>query len=116
MDVARWLRGLGLQRYEQAFRENDFDAEILPELTGEDLVGLGVNSVGHRRKLLAAIAVLRAEVSPTAGSAQRSEPRPMLFSTSGSDDAERRQLTVMFSALWVLQRSRRASILRIYAT
>jgi SAM domain (Sterile alpha motif) len=86
MDVARWLRGLGLQRYEQAFRENDFDAEILPELTGEDLVGLGVNSVGHRRKLLAAIAVLRAEVSPTAGSAQRSEPRPMLFSTSGSDD------------------------------
>jgi len=54
MDVARWLRGLGLQRYEQAFRQNDVDAQILPELTGEDLVGLGVNSVGHRRKLLAA--------------------------------------------------------------
>jgi hypothetical protein len=99
MDVARWLRGLGLQRYEPAFRENDVDAEILPELTGDDLVGLGVTSVGHRRKLPAAIAVLRAEISPTVGSGQRSEPGPMSFSTSGSGDAERRQLTVMFSDL-----------------
>ncbi|MCS3896080.1 hypothetical protein M2171_005213 [Bradyrhizobium japonicum USDA 38] len=59
MDVAAWLRGLGLGRYEQTFRENDVDAEVLADLTAEDLVGLGVTSIGHRRKLLAAIAALR---------------------------------------------------------
>ncbi|MEY9388417.1 hypothetical protein ABIF93_006674 [Bradyrhizobium japonicum] len=59
MDVAAWLRDLGLGRYEQAFRENDIDAEVLSDLTAEDLIGLGVASIGHRRKLLAAIAALR---------------------------------------------------------
>ena len=59
MDVVAWLRGLGLEQYEQAFRENDVDAEVLPELTAEDLIGLGVVSIGHRRKLLAAITALR---------------------------------------------------------
>ena len=39
MDIAAWLRELGLERYEQAFRENDIDAEILPKLTTEDLRG-----------------------------------------------------------------------------
>ena len=42
MDVAAWLRGLGLGQYEQAFRENDIDAEVLVDLTAEDLIGLGV--------------------------------------------------------------------------
>jgi hypothetical protein len=59
MDIALWLRGLGLGQYEQAFRENDIDAEVLADLTAEDLSGLGIGSIGHRRKLLAAIAVLR---------------------------------------------------------
>jgi SAM domain (Sterile alpha motif) len=58
MDIPAWLRGLGLEQYEAAFRENDIDAEILPDLTPEDLAALGVASVGHRRKLLAAIAAL----------------------------------------------------------
>ena len=58
MDIAAWLRGLGLERYETAFRDNDVDAEVLPELTAEDLISIGVTSVGHRRKLLAAIASL----------------------------------------------------------
>jgi hypothetical protein len=49
------LRGLGLEQYAPAFRENDIDAEVLPEVTAEDLIGLGVTSIGHRRKLLAAI-------------------------------------------------------------
>ena len=55
MDVAAWLRSLGLGQYEQAFREHDIDAGVLAELTGEDLIGLGVTSIGHRRKLLDAI-------------------------------------------------------------
>jgi hypothetical protein len=59
VDIAAWLQRLGLEQYEQAFRGNDIDAEVLPELTAEDLVGLGVTSIGHRRKLLAAIAALR---------------------------------------------------------
>jgi hypothetical protein len=59
VDITTWLHGLGLQQYEQAFRDNAIDAAILPELTAEDLKDLGVNLVGHRRKLLAAIALLR---------------------------------------------------------
>ena len=55
MDIAGWLHGLGLQQYEQAFRDNAIDAAVLPELTAEDLKDLGVSLVGHRRKLLAAI-------------------------------------------------------------
>ena len=58
MDIAAWLQGLGLGQYEQAFRENDVDTTVLPELTAEDLSALGVRSVGHRRKLPAAIAAL----------------------------------------------------------
>ena len=54
MDVAAWLRGLGLERYAPAFRDNDIDGEVLPELTSDDLISIGVTSVGHRRKLLAA--------------------------------------------------------------
>jgi hypothetical protein len=64
-DIGAWLRGLGLDRYESAFRENDIDAEVPFELTPEDLTALGVTSIGHRRKLLAAIAMLRAEPGTT---------------------------------------------------
>src|SRR6516165_2615703 len=60
MDIAAWLQGLGLGQYEQAFRENDVDTAVLVELTAEDLTALGVRSVGHRRKLLAAITALQA--------------------------------------------------------
>ena len=67
MDITAWLNRLGLQQYEQAFRDNDVDAEVLPELTADDLISIGITSVGHRRKLLAAIAALGTEV-PAAGS------------------------------------------------
>jgi class 3 adenylate cyclase/energy-coupling factor transporter ATP-binding protein EcfA2 len=94
MDVAAWLCGLGLGQYEQAFRENDIDAEVLVDLTAEDLIGLGVASIGHRRKLLAAIAVLRA------GSISATTPATAPAAVSGKaslvPEAERRQLTVMF--------------------
>jgi hypothetical protein len=53
MDVVGWLRGLGLEQYAPAFRDNDVDAEVLPELTSDDLISIGVTSVGHRRRLLA---------------------------------------------------------------
>jgi hypothetical protein len=56
MDLGEWLRSLGLERYEPAFRENDIDDAILPRLTAEDLKELGVSSLGHRHKLLDAIA------------------------------------------------------------
>src|SRR5258707_7729015 len=63
MDVAAWLRGLGLEQHAPAFQHNAIDGEVLRELTADDLKDLGVTLVGHRRKLLAAIAVLRAEPS-----------------------------------------------------
>ena len=100
MDVGAWLRGLGLGQYEQAFRDNDVDAEVLPDLTADDLIGLGVTSIGHRRKLLAAIAALRQGTPSPKAPPARAEPAP----ASGTDapsgpwspEAERRQLTVMF--------------------
>src|SRR5271156_6321492 len=58
MDIGGWLRGLGLERYEQAFRENEIDLRVLPELTADDLKELGVAAIGHRRLLLKAIAQL----------------------------------------------------------
>jgi hypothetical protein len=59
MDVVVWLRGLGLGKYEAIFRENDIDETVLPSLTEEHLKQLGVTSLGHRVKLLEAIAALR---------------------------------------------------------
>ena len=61
MDIVVWLRSLGLGRYESVFRENEIDETVLPNLTAEDLKELGVTALGHRRKLLDAIAALRAD-------------------------------------------------------
>ena len=63
MDVGDWLRKLGLEQYEAAFRENDIDETVLPGLTHETLKELGVASVGHRVKLVDAIAALRSNKS-----------------------------------------------------
>ena len=52
MDIVVWLRSLGLGQYEAAFRDNEIDETVLPNLTAEDLKDLGVSVVGHRRKLL----------------------------------------------------------------
>ncbi|MEH2503918.1 putative ATPase/class 3 adenylate cyclase [Bradyrhizobium sp. AZCC 1578] len=95
MDVAAWLCGLGLGQYEQAFRENDIDAEVLMDLTAEDLIGLGVASIGHRRKLLAAIANLRAG-SISATTPATAPPATVSGKALLVPEAERRQLTVMF--------------------
>jgi class 3 adenylate cyclase/predicted ATPase len=95
MDVGGWLRRLGLEQYEASFRENKIDDTVLPRLTAEDLKDLGVGFVGHRRKLLDAIAALRAEASaPTPLS-----DAPLAIDKAVKDTAERRQVTVMFSDL-----------------
>src|SRR5258705_10756901 len=96
MDVAAWLRGLGLEQYARAFRDNDVDGEVLPELTADDLIAIGVTSVGHRRKLLAAIAALGTEPPTVAQSAASAKSAP---TSPPTIDAERRQLTVMFCRL-----------------
>jgi hypothetical protein len=59
MDVVVWLRSLGLEEYEAAFRDNKIDERVLPNLTQEDLKEIGVGPVGHRRILLDAIVALR---------------------------------------------------------
>src|SRR6516225_8555370 len=94
MDIGGLLRGLGLERYEQAFRNNEIDWALLPKLTADDLKDLGVTLVGHRRKLLEAIAELSAAGAPP-------EPIPSTAPSGGTAgaDAERRQLTVMFCDL-----------------
>ncbi|MBV8738788.1 MAG: hypothetical protein JO007_16325, partial [Alphaproteobacteria bacterium] len=126
MDIAEWLRGLGLAEYAPAFRENAIDGAILPELTADDLRDLGVNLVGHRRRLLAAIAALRAEVpantdvptrsgspiSPVGATFLLTPETPALAGghpgapppagegrVARGSEAERRQLTVMFCDL-----------------
>jgi class 3 adenylate cyclase len=98
MDIVVWLQSLGLEEYEQAFRDNKIDGRVLPSLTAEDLKELGVAALGHRRILLDAIAALRTETGGKPPSADA-----MSTSASASvppeDRAERRQVTVMFSDL-----------------
>jgi class 3 adenylate cyclase len=98
MDIVVWLRSLGLGKYEAAFRENEIDETVLPSLTHETLKELGVTAVGHRLKLLDAIAALRNDASGKTPSvdATTTSSAP---SASPEDRAERRQVTVMFSDL-----------------
>ncbi len=95
MDIAAWLRGLGLERYEPTFRENEIDAEVLPELTEAHLERLGL-PLGPSLKLLKAIAALR-EGAPVGGPLPN--PPPPAGEGRVGVEAERRQLTVMFCDL-----------------
>ncbi len=90
MDVAAWLRGLGLGRYEQAFHDNEIDWEAMPKLTAEDLKDLGVVLGSHRRKLLEAIGALGSRLP---------SPPPLAGEGRVGAEAERRQLTMMFCDL-----------------
>src|SRR5215467_9259395 len=95
MDIVVWLRSLGLGKYGAAFRENEIDETVLPSLTHEILKELGVTAIGHRLKLLDAIAALRDDEGGKAPSVDAatasSTPSP-----HPEDRAERRQVTVMF--------------------
>jgi class 3 adenylate cyclase/predicted ATPase len=95
VDIGAWLRDLGLERYEQAFRENEVGPDVLPKLTAEDLKEIGVIPVGDRRRLLEAITVLARESEP----APPEEARDVVESLPKSTEAERRPLTVMFCDL-----------------
>ena len=88
-DIAAWLGGLGLERYVQTFRDHEIDTEVLSDLTDGDLEKLGI-PLGHRKKLLRAIAGLTAAEPDlrAAPGAISSAPR--------ASEAERRQLTVLF--------------------
>src|SRR6201998_3234029 len=90
MDVRHWLRRLGLEQYEATFPENKIDDTVLPSLTAEDLKDLGVGFVGHRRKLLDAIAALRSEASAPTPSLSDA---PLAIDNAAKDTAERRQVT-----------------------
>jgi len=90
MEIAEWLRGLGLGQYTPAFAENAIHWDVLPKLTADDLKEIGVAAVGDRRRLLEAIASLRGGGLPVASAAVPSA----VFG-----EAERRQLTVMFCDL-----------------
>jgi hypothetical protein len=90
MDIAGWLRNLGLGQYEALFRASEIDADILPELTDVDLEKLRI-PLGHRKRLLRAISGLTAAETSAAPSASTG--------ATPHDAAERRQLTVMFCDL-----------------
>ncbi len=91
VNVGSWLRNLGLEQYEAAFRENGVSGEVLRHLTADDLKELGVAAVGHRRQLLVAIAELR-DGAPSAA-------RPAENQLASRSAGERRQLTMMFCDL-----------------
>ena len=94
--IADWLKKLGMSEYAQRFADNDIDFAILRDLTDQDLEKIGVASLGHRRRLLRAIAELndgdKGAPQLAAGIAPPIAPQP-------HDTAERRQVTVMFSDL-----------------
>jgi class 3 adenylate cyclase len=89
-DLALWLEKLGMSEYAERFAENGIDVSVLCYLTDHDLEKIGV-LLGHRRKMLAAIAELVGAV--------QAPPQPALTESKTQDTAERRQVTVMFSDL-----------------
>jgi class 3 adenylate cyclase len=91
MDIESWLRGIGLSEYAELFHANDISIELLGRLTNDDLKDIGVVSLGHRKKLLEAIAERAGAVSVS--------PKPAFSEPQAQDSAERRQVTVMFSDL-----------------
>src|SRR3954469_20182372 len=93
MDVGGWLRDLGLGQYEQAFGDNDIDTGLLPTLTADDLREIGIVSLGHRKRLLAAIATLTPLPLGTQPPTPTPPPPPP---PPTAPQAERRQLTVAF--------------------
>ena len=93
MNVAHWLAGLGLEKYTPAFVDNGVDDAVLLRLDADDLREIGVRAVGHRRRLLDAIAVLRDGRAPDGFPAQ---PVPRADGGLAPAVGERRQLTMMF--------------------
>jgi class 3 adenylate cyclase/tetratricopeptide (TPR) repeat protein len=93
LDIDTWLNGIGLGQYAESFRSNRIDVALLRGLSGDDLKEIGIAALGHRKKLLEAIAALGA-----APDSRATTPVAAAVPTTGSS-AERRQLTVMFCDL-----------------
>jgi len=97
--VSAWLDDLGLGQYRETFKQNAIDWDVLPDLSDGDLEALGV-LLGHRKKLLRAIALLSQSAEPTGrGPIPISDVPGRQPSHPEADQAERRQLTVMFCDL-----------------
>ena len=94
MDIAVWLRSLSLEQYEAAFYENAIDADVLHDLTDQDLEKLGV-LLGHRRRLLRAIAALDGTVATSSALA----PLQVKPTPAAEAAGDRRHVTVMFCDL-----------------
>ena len=97
MNVAQWLNAIDLGQYEALFREHEIDANVLPDLVEADLEKIGV-PLGHRKRLMRAIAALSVGgTPPSAAKPASAQPSPSP-PTSGAE-AERRPITVMFCDL-----------------
>src|ERR1700761_466854 len=97
--LADWLGGLGLDQYVHIFAQNNIDESVLPDLTENDLEKLGV-TLGHRKKLLRAIAALPAARGPDTAPAAATPPVSAAAAPVVQHrEAERRQITVMFCDL-----------------
>ena len=86
VEIKTWLESLALSEYEPAFREHQITADLLAELSDDDLRSMGIAALGARKRLLKAIAALRVTVSEAAAPA-----------TASYAPTERRHLTVMFA-------------------
>jgi class 3 adenylate cyclase/tetratricopeptide (TPR) repeat protein len=97
-DIGEWLRSLDLEQYLDAFRDNEIDDKVLAKLTADDLKEIGVVVVGHRRRMLSAIAELS---SPPAVQETAEIPAFAIegLASRTNSEGERRQLTVMFCDL-----------------
>ena len=104
MDVADWLRTLGLEQYEAAFHENSVSIDLLPNLTAENLRDLGITAVDHRRQLLDAITALRSSAE-IAGDLRNGVP-PAGAGNDDPDRVPRRQVSAMFCNVMDPQSSR----------
>ena len=98
--VTEWLQSLGLSEYADRFAENDIDFSILPELTDQDLEKIGVVSLGHRRKILRAIAAPNGPMAAQSPAAASSAPKSAAPLAPAETAGERRYLTVMFCDCW----------------
>jgi class 3 adenylate cyclase/tetratricopeptide (TPR) repeat protein len=102
MDISTWLDSLGLSRYAHTFAENEIDAEVLRDLTAGDLKELGVTALGHRKKLLAAIAALEAGAAAPAAAPSPESYTPAhlaerILESRSALEGERKHVTVLFA-------------------
>ena len=97
--IAEWLEKLGLEQYAKLFAENDIDIAILPHLSDQDLKDLGV-SLGHRRKIFAAINKGIASVQPLAEAERPKELTTASNSSSSISSSVAATASVPLSSPW----------------